>query len=79
MAGTAIAQTASGYDLSWRAFSGGSNAVSNDGNYQLRSVVSQTFTGHSAQGAYAVDSGFLGGQTGKSKRFLPQLAKDGTN
>lgn len=79
MAGTALAQSASGYDLSWRAFAGGANANSADGNYQLRSVVGQTFTAHSGGGAYTVDSGFLGGQTGKAKRFLPQLAKDGTD
>jgi hypothetical protein len=79
MAGTALAQSASGYDLSWRTFGGGSNATSADSTYKLQSVVGQTFTAHSGGGAYTVDSGFLGGQTGKTKRVLPQLAKDGSN
>jgi hypothetical protein len=76
LVGTAIAQSASGLDLSWHTFGGGGNASSSDGKYQLRSVSGQTFTAVSSNGPYQVDSGYLGGgQAPKTKRFVP-VAKD---
>jgi hypothetical protein len=76
--GVALAQSASGYDLSWRTIAGGSNT--SGGSYQVRSVIGQPLTAHSAGGSYAIDSGFLGGAAPvKFKRTLPQLANDGAN
>ena len=78
LVGVALAQSASGYDLSWRAIAGGSNA--SGGGYQVRSVIGQPLTAHSSGGSYAIDSGFLGGAAPvKYKRTLPQLANDGAN
>lgn len=77
--GTVVAQSASGYDLSWRAIAGGGTAKSTGDTYSVNAVIGQTFTARSTGGAYAMDSGFLGGGlAGKTKRFLPQLSNDGT-
>ena len=77
VAGVAIAQSASGYDLSWHTFGGGGVSSSSDGVYGMRGVAGQTFIGQSSNGPYAVDSRYIGGgATPKTKRFVPEAAKD---
>ena len=77
LAATALAQSASGYDVSWHTIAGGGNASSADSKYQLKSVIGQTFVDSSSNGPYTVDSGFLGGgQPPKTKRFVGGVAKD---
>jgi hypothetical protein len=77
--GTVVAQSASGYDLSWRVFAGGGTAKSAGDTYIVTSAMGQTFTARSTGGAYAMDSGFFGGGlAGKTKRVLPQLSSDGS-
>jgi hypothetical protein len=74
---TAIAQVSGGaYDLSWSALSpGGSSA---NASYTEQGVIGQALTGHSSQGQYAVDSGFLGAAANvKYKRVMPNLSNDG--
>lgn len=73
---TALSQSASGFDLSWRgAFGGGS---SSGGGYVAQGVIGQPFTASSSAASYQVGSGFLGGGAVKFKRFLPALSNDGT-
>jgi hypothetical protein len=73
---TALSQTASGFDLSWRgAFGGGS---SSGGSYVTQGVIGQPFAASSSAASYQVGSGFLGGGAVKFKRFLPALSNDGT-
>ncbi len=74
----ALAQSASGtYDLSWRALAGGGK--SEGGGYVEQGAIGQAFTKTSSGGTYSVSSGFLGGGSDKYKRFLPLLAKDGSD
>lgn len=74
----ALAQSASGaYDLSWRALAGGGK--SSGGGYVEHGAIGQALTKTSSGGSYSVSSGFLGGGSDKYKRYLPFLAKDGSN
>ena len=74
----ALAQTASGsYELSWRALAGGGK--SDGGSYVEQGAIGQALVQTSSGGSYSVSSGFLGGGQDKYKRYLPHLAKDGSN
>ncbi|GIW13647.1 MAG: hypothetical protein KatS3mg062_1086 [Tepidiforma sp.] len=74
-----LGQVSSGsYELWWRTTSGGGRA--SGGSYELQGAVGQPFAASSSGGTFAVASGFLGGGgQDKYTRFLPQLARDGTN
>lgn len=72
---TAVSQSASGFDLSWRAPFGGGG--SSGAAYVAQGVIGQPVSGRSAGGGYQVDSGFLGGGAVKFKRVLPLLSRDG--
>lgn len=75
---SALAQSASGnYDLSWRALVGGGK--SDGGGYVVQSAIGQTLAKSSSGGSYVVSSGYFAGGQDKYKRFLPHLAKDGSN
>lgn len=75
----AVGQVSSGsYELWWRTTTGG--AQSTGGNYQVRAAIGQPLAGRSIGGSYTVTSGFhTGGGQDKYLRYLPQLAKDGTD
>ena len=70
-------QSASGWDLSWSAVTGGGGRSTGPG-YELRGAVVPV-AGNSTGGAYAVQGGFFGGDSIKFKRFAPATAKDGLN
>jgi hypothetical protein len=72
----ALAQSASGFDVSWRAPFGGSS--SSGGTFAVRGVAGQPVAGASSGGAYQVSSGFLAGGAVKYLRLLPLLSKDGS-
>lgn len=74
-----LGQVSSGsYELWWRTTSGGGRSAA--GDYEVRAAIGQPLTGRSTGGDYAVASGFYpGGGQDRYFRFLPQLAKDGTN
>ncbi len=74
-----LGQVSSGsYELWWRTASGGGRAAG--GSFELRGAIGQPLAGRSAGGDYAVASGFYpGGGVDKYYRYLPQLARDGTN
>lgn len=74
---TVVAQSASGWDVSWRATSSG-GGVSAGGNYVVTGSLGQPVAAHSAGGAYAVDSGYLAGTAEKYRAFFPALASDKT-
>lgn len=73
---SATSQSASGFDLSWRALFGG--GTSSGGSYTAQGVIGQPFARSSTGGSYTVDSGFLSGVAVKFRRTLPFLSKDGT-
>ena len=75
---TAVSQSASGYDLSWRATFGGGS--SSGGGYVVQGAIGQPFAtiAIAPGGAYQVDGGFLGGGGVKFKRHLPALSRDGS-
>jgi uncharacterized membrane protein len=73
----AVAQSASGsYDLSFSTFAGGKAA--SGGSYSSQSAIGQSLGKSSSGGSYQVNSGFLGGGSEKYRRFIPQLARDGS-
>lgn len=73
---TAVSQSASGYDLSWRAAVGGGS--SSGGGYVVRGAIGQPLTVRSSGASYQVDSGYLGGGAVKFRLSIPALSKDGT-
>lgn len=73
---TVAAQSASGWDLSWRATSGGGGSASG-GAFALTGSIGQPVAMRSTGGVYAIDAGFLGGGAEKYRRFFQLLAKDG--
>lgn len=75
LAATALSQSASGFDLSWRAAFGGGS--SSGGSYVAQGAIGQPFASSSSAASYQVGSGFLGGGAVKFKRFLPALSTDG--
>lgn len=75
----AMAQSASGWDLSFRATSGG-GGPSSGGSYAVLGSIGQPVTGVSADAGnvYTVASGYLAGGAEKYVRFVPLLSADGT-
>ncbi|MFN0148503.1 MAG: hypothetical protein ACKVT1_18525 [Dehalococcoidia bacterium] len=74
---TVVAQSASGWELSFRALNAG--GTSSGGTFATTGVIGQPLTGASTGGAYSVASGFYGGGgQEKFKRLLPHVATDGT-
>jgi hypothetical protein len=76
---TVIAQVSTGtYELWWRTTSGGGAATG--GPYALQAAIGQPLSARSTGGDYAVGAGFLGGSgPDRFYRFLPQIARDGTD
>lgn len=70
-------QSASGWDLSWNAVTGGGGRSTSPG-YELRGAIVPV-VGNSSGGAYTVQGGFYGGDSIRFKRFAPVTAKDGLN
>lgn len=69
-------QSASGWDLSWNAITGG-GGKSSGANYFLEGAVIPV-DGQSSGGGFILNGGFYGGgQEVKFDLYLPELAKDG--
>lgn len=80
-AGVALAQSASSFDLSFNVIAaGGGPAAGSDagGSYSLNGTIAQPIAGSSGGGAFDLNSGYQGSGGQKYKRFLPQLANDGS-
>ncbi len=70
-------QSASVWDLSWNAITGGGGKSTGAG-YELRGAIVPV-GGRSTGGVYTVQGGFFGGDSIKFKRFAPETARDGIN
>ncbi|MBK6661834.1 MAG: hypothetical protein IPG47_03475 [Thermoflexaceae bacterium] len=74
---TALAQSASGWDLSVFAYGGG--GTSSQSPYSVQGIIGQPVTGAAATGGtYTVQSGFFAGFLEKFKIRAVMLAKDGS-
>ena len=72
----AMAQSASGWDLSQRAISGGGGRSSTL-NMSLEGSIGQPLAGRSSAGPYVVTSGILEGGPVKYTQRIPAVANDG--
>lgn len=74
---TALAQSASGWDLSLFTYGGGGTSIQSP--YAVQGVIGQPVasTGSSG-GGYTMQAGFLSGFLEKFKLLTPMLAKDGS-
>ena len=70
---TALAQSGSGYDLSWNTVDGGGGTVSS-GAYSLSGTLGQADAASLGAGAYSLTGGFWGGFAGSSL-YLPVLRR----
>ncbi|MGH2608795.1 MAG: hypothetical protein ACRDHF_06850 [Tepidiformaceae bacterium] len=70
-------QSASGWDLSWNAITGG-GGKSSAAEYQLQGAVVPV-AGSSSGAGYVLQGGFFAGEPVKFLGFTPSIAKDGVN
>lgn len=74
-----VAQTSGGaFDLSFRSINGG-GGLSAGTPYALEGSIGQPLVGKSTGTPYTVESGYFGGAGEKIKRYIVQIARDGTN
>ena len=70
----ALAQTGSGYDLSWNTIDGGSES-SSGGSYSLSGTIGQPDAGTMSGGGYTLNGGFWPGAAVPFKVFLPLILR----
>jgi hypothetical protein len=71
----AVAQSGSGYDLTWSTIDGGGGASSNDG-YTLNGTIGQPDVGALSGGGYTLTGGFWSGVLTQYRVFLPLVMRD---
>ena len=74
VASTALAQTGSGYDLTWSTLDGGGGSSSGDG-YSLSGTIGQADAGTLSGGGYTLNGGFWGGAVLNYNIYLPLVLK----
>lgn len=81
IAAAAVAQSASGWEVSLPNFGGGGTSTGTGGGvtYTVQGAIGQPFTGTVSKDQFAISTGIFGGALEKILRYLPFVAKDGTN
>jgi hypothetical protein len=72
---TVVAQSASGWDLSFSGTGGGGRSTG--GAFVLTGHVGEPVVGHATGGSYIADSGLFGLLAETFKRVIPHVAADG--
>jgi hypothetical protein len=70
----AVAQTGSGYDLTWSTIDGGGGSISGSG-YSLAGTMGQADAGTLSGGGYTLNGGFWPDVGSQIKVFLPLILR----
>ncbi len=72
-----LAQTGSGYDLSWNVIGGGGATFSTGGGYSLGGTIGQADASSTPMtgGAYSLNGGFWAGVTNWLSTYLPLIRR----
>ena len=71
---SALAQSGSGYDLTWNTIDGGGGS-SSGGSYTLGGTIGQPDAGVMNGGSYTLVGGFWSGATARHNIYLPLILK----
>ncbi|MBI5880370.1 MAG: hypothetical protein HZB53_22185 [Chloroflexi bacterium] len=70
-----LAQSGSGYDLTWNVIGGGGATFSTGGGYSLGGTIGQPGAGAMSGGTYTLSSGFWSGVTNWLNTYLPVIRR----
>ncbi|MFZ5808603.1 MAG: hypothetical protein ACOY16_04895 [Chloroflexota bacterium] len=75
LASVTLAQSGSGYDLTWSTIDGGGDTLSEGGGYSLGGTVGQPDAGVLSGGGYTLAGGFWGSIGAFIKNYLPLIMR----